>query len=148
MDWTQLHLALNHVPVIGVPLLLVALLVGWLRRTREIISLALWGLMLLAAAAIAIKFTGDFAAEQSAARLTPLQSFVSRHEESADQATAGVFTLGLAAGLALFLARRGRPLRGWTIALVLAAGLGTMLLYFRTAHSGGEISHPELRQRE
>jgi hypothetical protein len=29
MDWTQIHLALNHVPVIGLPLAVLLLVIGW-----------------------------------------------------------------------------------------------------------------------
>ena len=145
MNWVQWHLALNHLPVIGLPLLVGWLAVGWWRKSPEVIRLALWSLALLAAAAIALKFTGDFAAEQAAARLTAVKSEVARHEAAGDQATTGVFFLGLAAALALFLARTGRPLRAWTLTLVMMLGLLTSWLYARTAHRGGQISHPELR---
>jgi uncharacterized membrane protein len=145
MDWTQLHLALNHVPVVGLPILLLILIAGWWRRSADVLRLALWALALLAAAAIAIKFTGDFAAEQSAPRLAEVQAYVQRHEQAGDQVTAGVFLLGLASALALLLARGARPVRGWTVALVLVLGLVTAALYLRSAHTGGQISHPILR---
>lgn len=146
MDWIQLHLALNHVPVIGVPVPVLMLFVAWWRKREEAARFVLWFLVWLTIAAIAIKFTGDFAAEQSPEQFVSVQQLVTLHEESADQATAGVFFLGLAAILALFLARGGKPLRRWTVALVLILGLGTVLLYVRSAHSGGQISHPELRK--
>lgn len=147
MNWVQWHLALNHLPVIGVPLLVGLLVIGWWRRSSDVLRLALWSLTLLAAAAIAIKFTGDFAAEQAAPQLAPVKDLVARHEEAGDQVTTSVFFLGLAAALALFRSRRGRPQRAWTLALVVVFGLLTALLYARTAHSGGQISHPELRPK-
>jgi hypothetical protein len=147
MDWVQWHLALNHLPVIGVPMLVALLGLGWWRKSPEVIRLMLWSLTLLAAAAIAIKFTGDFAAEQTTQRLASLQDQVNRHEATGDQVTTSVFLLGLASALALFLSRRGSPQRPWTLALVLVLGLFTALLYARTAHSGGQISHPELRAK-
>ena len=145
MDWIQLHLALNHVPVIGFPILVLLLVVGWWRKSNDIIRVALWAMALLAVAAIAIKFTGDFAFEQSPEQFTAVQDFVSRHEQAGDQVTTAVFFLGIAATLALFLARRGKSIRAWTLALVLFLGIVTVLLYVRSAHSGGQISHPELR---
>ena len=145
MDWIQLHLALNHVPVIGFPILVLLLVVGWWRKSNDIIRVALWAMALLAVAAIAIKFTGDFALEQSPEQFTAVQDFVSRHEQAGDQVTTAVFFLGIAATLALFLARRGKSIRAWTLALVLFLGIVTVLLYVRSAHSGGQISHPELR---
>ena len=147
MDWVQWHLALNHLPVVGVPLLVGLPAVGWWRKSPAVIRLVLWSLTLLAAAAIAIKFTGDFAAEQAAPQLTAVPDYVARHEKAGDQVTTGVFFLGLTAALALFLSRRGRPPRAWPLALVVVFGLLTALLYARTAHSGGQISHPELRPK-
>jgi len=111
------------------------------------IRLILWALVGIASVAIAMKFTGDFAAEQSAPRLAPAQIFVTRHEEAGDQATAGVFFLGLSAALALVLSRQGRPVRPWTLALVLVLGLVAELLYARAAHRGGEIGHLALRSK-
>lgn len=147
MDWIQLHLALNHLPVVGIPLLVLLLAIGWWRKSPDVMRLSLWLLTLLAAAAIAIKFTGDFAAEQSTQQLAPVKELVDRHEQTGDQVTTAVFLLGLASALALFLSRRGSPLRGWILALVLTLGVITALLYARTAHSGGQISHPELRSK-
>ena len=145
MDWTHLHLALNHIPVVGVPIVTLFLAAGWWRRSDEVTRCALWALVLLSIAAIAIKFTGDFAAEQSAQRLVGAQEFVAAHEQNGDQATTGVFLLGLSAALTLFLSRRSRPLRRWTVAAVLALAIVAALLYARTANSGGKIGHRELR---
>ena len=147
MNWIQWHLALNHLPVIGVPILLGWLVIGWGRRSSDVMRLALWSLTLLAAVAVAIKFTGDFAAEQAAPALAAVQDYVARHETSGDQVTTSVFFLGLASALTLFLSRRGRPPQAWTLALVFLLGLLTALLYARAAHSGGAISHPELRSK-
>lgn len=146
VDWPHLHLALNHVPVIGTPFLLLLLGWGWARRSAEITRLALLWLVPFAALSIALKFTGDFAAEESAGRLEPVREFVERHEQAADQATAGVFLLGLAAAQALWRGRRGRPVPSWSLALVAVLGLATGLLLARTANLGGQIGHPELRQ--
>lgn len=145
MDWIQIHLALNHLPVVGVPLLVLWLGLGWWRKSEEVMRLALWLLVVLSVAAIAIKFTGDFAAAQSAARLAPVKPLVAAHEQTGDQVTTAVFVLGLAVAGSLFMARGGRRFRGWALALILALGMITSLLYVRTAHSGGRISHPELR---
>lgn len=145
MDWGQIHLALNHVPVIAVPLSVLMLVAGWWRKSEDVIRLALWFLAGLAAAAIAIKFTGDFAAEQSLERFAPVRDLVMKHEQAGDQVTSAVFVLGLAASVVLFLSRGGRPVRSWMLGLVVSLGMVASVLYARSAHSGGQISHPELR---
>jgi hypothetical protein len=145
MNWIQLHLALNHVPVIGIPFVMILLAIGAGRKSNDVIRVAFWLITILSLMAIGIKFTGDFAFEQSPEQFSAVEGIVSKHEQAADQATTGVFLLGIAAALALFLARRGRTIRRWTLALVLVFGIATSLLYARSAHSGGQISHPELR---
>ena len=146
MDSVQLHLALNHVPVIGVPLLTIMLSVGWSFRQTQVIRFALWGLLVLAALAIAIKFTGDFAAEALQQEIARKREIVSAHEQSADQATTGVFLLAVAAAIALVAGRSGRLFPQWALALIVLLGVVTSLLYARSAHTGGLINHPELRR--
>ena len=119
---------------------------GWMNRSSPIIRLALWWTVALAGISIAIKFTGDFAADQSAPRLDLVRSWVSAHEQMADRATTAMFFLGLSAALALFVGRRkaqGSP--AWCIAVVIALGVTTTILLAFTANAGGRISHPEIR---
>ena len=95
--------------------------------------------------AIAVKFTGDFAVDVNPTRLAEARTYLDRHEESADQATTAVFLLGLAAAVALYLGRGERVLPTWTLAVLVALGIGTSVLYARSANLGGQINHPELR---
>lgn len=145
MDWLHLHLALNHIPVIATPLLLLLLLWSWARRQAVTLRFCLCLFVVLAVASIAIKFTGDFAAEKGAAAAGYDKGLLERHEESADQASAGVFVMGLAAVLALVLSRRGRTVPSWSLGLLALFALLTCLLMARTANRGGQIRHPEIR---
>ena len=146
MSWTHLHLALNHVPVLGVPFLLLLLAAGSLRRDPGMKRLALWGLFVLALAAIPIKFTGDFTAEELANEPWLEIDRVNRHEQSADQATSAVFVLGIATGAALLRTRKKKSAPPWMLATVGLLGVVTFLLMARTAMLGGEIHHPEIRR--
>lgn len=145
MNWTHLHLALNHIPVLGVPFAVVLLAWGWVFGKREVLRVAVIWMALLSVAAIAIKFTGDFAAEGDPKRWNEVKAYVDRHEESADQATTAVFLLGLAAGVAVYLGRGERPLPTWMLALLMVVGIGASVMYARSANLGGRINHPELR---
>lgn len=145
VDWTHLHLALNHVPVLGTPFLLGFFLWSWARGQTVTLRFCLWLFVVLAAASIAIKFTGDFSAE--ALEKTPGfdKALIERHEQSADQATTGVFFMGIAAAVALFFSRGGRPTPKWSLGLLAILALATFLLMVRTANFGGHIRHPEIR---
>ena len=145
MDWTHLHLALNHVPVLGTPFLLGFLSWSWARGQAVTLRFCLWMFVVLAAASIAIKFTGDFAAEKVVTRQGFDKALIDQHEESADQATAGVFFMGIAAAVALFLSRGGRATPKWSLGLLAFFALATFLLMARTANFGGHIRHPEIR---
>jgi hypothetical protein len=145
MDWVHLHLALNHVPVLGSVFVCGLLAWGCWRGTRDLILLSLRLLVALTAVAIPIKFTGDFAAEAVRSQSGFENDRIDRHEESADQASAAVFALGVAAALTLFLSRCGRLFPKWALAMVGIAGLATFVLMARTANLGGHIRHPEIR---
>lgn len=145
MDWTHLHLALNHVPVLGTPFLLGLLLWSWARGQAVTLRFCLWLFVVLAAASIAIKFTGDFAAEKVGGSPGFEKALLDQHEQSADQATTGVFFMGIAAAVALFVSRRGRPMPKWSLGLLALLALATFGLMARTANFGGHIRHPEIR---
>lgn len=148
MDWTHAHLALNHIPVIGIPFLFLLLAWGWSSRADAIIRLSLRWTAGLAAISILLKFTGDFAAEEAGARFDAIRSLVNAHEQMADQATTAVFLLGVSSGIALYFGRGGRQTPYWALATVLAIGLVSTIMLALTANSGGQISHPELRPPE
>jgi uncharacterized membrane protein len=151
MNWVHLHLALNHVPVLGALFGALLLAMGLVRRSDELQRVSLWALALLAAVSIPIKFTGDFASEALAAKggapatITLEPKLLNTHEQAADQATTGVFLLGLVAAAGLFAARGGRALPKWAVITSLGLALVTFLLMARTANLGGQLRHPEIR---
>jgi hypothetical protein len=145
MDWTHLHLALNHVPVLGAPFLLGLLVWSWAWRQALPLRFCLCLFVVLAVVSIAIKFTGDFAAEKVVGTPGFEKALIDRHEESADQATTGVFFTGIAAAVALLLSRKSRPTPAWSLALLSVLALLTFALMARTANLGGHIRHPEIR---
>ncbi len=144
MNWTHLHLALNHIPVLGPLFLLPVLVWSWARGEARTLRFCLTLFVVLAGLSIAIKFTGDFAAEKPIPGVE--RSWIEHHEQTADQASTGVFLMGLTAGLALWLSRKDRPAPAWSVVAVLILALATLALMARTANSGGQIRHPEIRR--
>jgi uncharacterized membrane protein len=145
MNWIHVHLALNHLPVFGTVFLIGLLPVALWRRSEDRKRSGLWAAVVLAALSIPVHFTGDFA-EAQAHGLPDLEvTWVERHETAADQATTGMFVLGVAAAVGLLLARRGRPVANWAVAGALLLALVTFGLMARAANLGGQIRHPEIR---
>ena len=145
MNWTHLHLALNHLPVLGVPFVALIFVIALRRRDAGWQRLALGGFVLMFFVALAAKFTGDFAHEQVVSWPGFDDSLMHAHEEASDQCVTAIFLLGLIAAIALFLSRAGRLLPKWTIVAVLALALASTALLLRTANLGGHIRHPEIR---
>lgn len=145
MNWIHAHLALNHVPVLGALFVGLLLLTAMLRRSEELKRLSLWWLVGLMLVSIPIKFTGDFAVKKAQGLPGMEQALVDRHEQAADQATTAIFLAGLVAGIALFLSRKGRAVPTWGMIATLVLTLATFGMMARTANTGGELRHPEIR---
>ena len=147
----HLHVALNHVPLIGVAIACVPLFFGLFRRCRP----ALFGGLVLALACSASVFvvleTGESAAERFGSG--PLSALIDSdglqwlgvHAHRADRvalllyAVLGSAVLGL---IAMWRLRRAERILGAiTLALALAATAGLVWV----ADAGGKIRHPEFR---
>ena len=148
MDWLHLHLALNHVPVIGSLFVGLLLLTAMLRKSEELRRLSLWWLVGLMLIGIPIKFTGDLAVDRAKEIDGIEDARIEAHEQSADQATTGIFLAGIAASIALFKARKGKPVPQWGMIAALLLALVTFALMARSANLGGKIRHPEIRKSD
>lgn len=151
MDPVRLHLVLNHLPIIGSGLALLALLVGLIRNNATVIRTAL-GLAIVALVATpVISWSGEEAEERiaDAAWLDMEGSeWLDEHEERGEKAVDVLLAALVVCGTALGLgAYRERWLRGAGVvaALALALGLGAGLW---AASAGGKIRHSEIRGGE
>jgi glucan phosphoethanolaminetransferase (alkaline phosphatase superfamily) len=145
MSWAHIHLALNHVPVIGLLVVLLLLAVASLRRSTELARVSYALLVLLAATAVVVYLTGEPAEELIENLPGFSDALVEEHEEVALIATTGMAVLGL---VALFGLIRFRP--PWIApawygrgTLLLALLMGGVMVW--TANLGGQIRHTEIR---
>lgn len=145
MNAAHLHLALNHLPVVGSLFAVVVVAVG-LTFHREIIArVGLWMALVVALLAILAHLTGE-PAEDIAEKLPAVsKAVIESHEEAAAVALGAVLFCGAVAALALFVGRGGKPLRAGWLALVLACGLVSAGTFGYAALLGGKIRHTEIR---
>lgn len=150
MNGAQIHLAVNHLPVVA-SVLGVAALLSWvvLRKTGLATTLRRAGLGLLVVAAFGgavSNVSGEEAEEQVEGLAGVSEDLIHEHEEAAEPAAMALVLAGILAlaGIAGDV-RKAR----WTdgaAGAALAVGLVGFALVARAAHAGGLIRHPELRQ--
>lgn len=146
MDYTYLHLSLNHVPILGTVFGFLLLLGGVLTRSKGVTRAGLISLFLAAVLAIPVYLTGE-PAEEVAERLPGVtDAVIELHESAAAVALTLVIITGIAAAAA-FAFSRSFPSR-----LPLFMAIGTLVLAFatggsmlQTANLGGQIRHTEIR---
>lgn len=145
MSWAHIHLALNHVPVIGLLIVLLLLAVARRRGSVELTRVSYGLLVLLAAASIVVYFTGEPAEELIENLPGFSEALVEEHEEVALIATIGMAVLGVAALVGLIRFRDPRVAPPWYDRgmLVLAFVMGGVMIW--TANLGGQIRHSEIR---
>ena len=144
LDVAHIHLMLNHLPVIGAPLLLLLLTIGFLGGSHELVTVSLALVVGLAVATGLVYLTGEPAEELVERAPWFRKALAETHEKHATVGLVAMLVTGEAAGLALTLRRRPRagvwlPRATWS-GLVLS----TLLLGW-TAWSGGQIRHEEVR---
>ncbi len=145
MDATHLHLIINHLPIMGVPLVAALLAWGILRDSREVTRTALGAAVVVAALAYPVFLTGEPAEEGIEHTPGFSEQLVHDHEERAEAALIAVLLTGAAAAGAFWMSRKTegtpRALGGITLAgLLVSAGLLGL-----TGLSGGQIAHDEIR---
>jgi len=145
MSWAHIHLALNHVPVIGLLIVLLLLAVAMLRRSTELTRVSYALLVLLAATAVVVYLTGEPAEELIENLPGFSEALVERHEEVALIATIGMVVLGLVALVGLIRFRTPWIAPAWygRGVLLLALLMGGVMVW--TANLGGQIRHSEIR---
>lgn len=144
MDIVHLHLALTHVPVIGIPIGLALLGWGAWRRSEDVVRVALVLLAGMGVAALAVYLTGE-PAEEAVEHLAGVsESILETHEEAAAWSMYGALALG-AMALAGLVLQRTRTLSRALLGAIMLAALAVTGSMAYTANLGGQIRHSEIR---
>jgi uncharacterized membrane protein len=144
MNAVQVHLMLNHVPVLAPVLAAAFVVIGRIFRSQPVLRVALALLPLAALLAIPLYLTGEPAEEMVEHYPGVAEQETDRHESAALVSLVLLVALGVVAATALWIFRR-RPVPGGWSATVLIACLAVGAQVAWTAHLGGLIRHPELQ---
>lgn len=142
MNGIQLHFLFNHISLIGIPIVLLFLLIGWIRRNKAIQRTALAVMVGISLAILPAFFTGEAAEEVIEGLPWAQEAQIETHETLAKIAMATTLSLGLLSAIA-FLAWDTRQ-RKALLALIWITSLAATVSLAMTAHTGGQIRHTEL----
>ena len=143
VNWAHVHIAINHLPVIGIIPLIALLALGMWRKNRELERASLELFVALALLTIPAYLTGSPASKQLQALGVPREK-IHEHSDAGDYALAGIEVLGALSLGSLFLLRR-QPLLSTKVATgLLVLALIVLAIMARTAQLGGKIRHPEI----
>lgn len=145
MNPAQLHLWLNHIPVLGTIFATILLLVAAMRKNREIERVALVTLVIVAVLGIPTYLSGEPAEEVVHSLAGVSTDAVEAHEESALPSLLVLELTAVCALAGMFLTRRGHQQARRVVMLTLLLALVSSGFMMWTAHLGGRIHHQELR---
>ena len=142
----QIHLAVNHLPVVGALLATATLALAAVTRCAGARNLGFALLVFAALSALPAYFSGEGAEKIVEDRPGVSDTLIEHHEEAAARALAVTLGAGIIAAAALMAvrSRRERALR-ILFALALLSSLASTGLMGRVAHLGGQIRHDEIR---
>ena len=145
MNWTHVHLLLNHFPTIGMIVGLGLFLTAIVAKSDDLKRASLGVFFGIALLSIPTFVTGT-AAELALAKAPDVsKARILAHENAAFWALGVMELTGALAWLGLWQYRRLSRLPQATVTVVLLAALATFGLMSRVANIGGEIRHPEVR---
>jgi uncharacterized membrane protein len=145
MSAAHIHLALNHVPVVGVVLALLAFALGMLWKSEDVKRLGLLLFVVVGLASAPAYFSGQ-EAEEIVEELPGVEhDRIEEHEEAGRFAAIGGGALGLLAAILFWRFWPPRALPAWSLTTILLLALVVAGIMARTATLGGEIRHQETR---
>jgi hypothetical protein len=145
MTAAHLHLALNHVPVVGIWFGILALVLALPRASGELKRFALIIFAVVGLASVPAYFSGQEAEEIVETLPGVEHDRIEEHEESGRLAAIAAGVLGLLAVGLLWTFRSPRSLPGWAVGITLVLSLVVAAALARTSLLGGEIRHEEVR---
>ncbi len=136
-----LHIALNHLPIVGIPLVLVFLAASLKSSSEKLTKFSLMVLSFLCLVSVAVFFSGE-AAEEVVEKAVS-ENLLEAHEDMGKIALISCLILGGLSILSLLLSKT--KLFRFLIGLVFVVGLGAMGVLGYAAHLGGQVRHPDIR---
>ncbi len=145
MTLAHLHLLLNHIPLISLPVALLFFCYGLYAKNIATQRFALIVLLVTSALVLPVYFTGEPAEDAVEHLANNIKDFIHPHEEAAEVSLVLTLVAGLVALASLWFSR-AKTLMPKTLNLsVIFVTLVAILSLGYTASLGGQIRHTEIR---
>lgn len=145
MNFAHVHLILNHIPVVGIPIALAFLAFGYFRANAGAERFALATLIAIAALTVPTYLTGEPAEKRVEHEPGVAESWIEEHEDSAELSLILTELTGVLAISALAI-RGNERTRRYAVLGTMGAALAASLSLGYTANLGGKIRHTEIRE--
>lgn len=146
MTAVHLHLLVVHLPVVGSLCTAVLLALGLWFTDHRLIRISCAALVLCALFGIAAYYSGPSSYEILEAELVADKEFVEQHALIARAAFTGLILAGAIAVQISLQYLQGETSPRWLLFVLLAITLLLCYVLAWTAHLGGTLRHPEIRQ--
>jgi hypothetical protein len=144
MNGPFLHLAINHIPVIGVPFAFVLLAAGLMRKSRDLTQAGFVVLILIGLGAYPVVKTGGMAARVVHDLPGVTHEMIHEHAEAADFGFWGAVGLGVLSLIGFWVTAKSQAIPKALVGVALVGALWLSTVMARVAHLGGLIRHPEI----
>ncbi len=148
MNLAHVHLVLNHIPVVGIPVALTFFIYGLWSRNQPTQKFALWVLFALSVVVLPVYLTGDPAEDVVEHLPGVAESIIETHEDAAQISLILTLLTGAVAFVAIWSQARlhnfedKRKLVNAAVIGISCLALGSLIY---TANLGGKVRHTELR---
>jgi hypothetical protein len=144
MTGVYLHLATNHIPVLGMILGFVILAIGFVWQSEDLKKFSMGFFVALGLIVWMVYLTGEPAEDAVKSLSGVAQDAIESHEDAAIFALVGVELVAALSLTGLILLKRGIVLRSWFPKVLIGMVFMTGLILVRVATLGGKIRHSEI----
>lgn len=144
MDPLQLHLLVNHVPIVGAFTALLVVVIGLVRKNHTVQTVGLAVYTVMALAVLPTYFSGEGAEERIENIAGISHDVIHEHEESAELSLTVMLIAAAVALGALVTQWKGLAFAPTLTTIFVALAVLAMIQIARTGHEGGKIRRPDL----
>ncbi len=144
MNFAHLHLIVNHVPIIGIPVALSFLAYGLVTKNLPTQRFSLFILLALSLMVLPVYLTGEPAEEVVEHLPGVVDSLIEPHEDAGKISLIFTLLTGVASFVALWFQKNEAKRRLINLSVMGVACIALMSLIY-TANLGGKVRHTEFR---